>query len=67
MAPFIHRTSDVQTTDIGEGTRIRNDVWREFTNFSPDSVVMVLASERYNEAGYIRDYGDFLRSKGLQP
>ena len=22
MAPFIHKTSDVQTTDIGEGTRI---------------------------------------------
>jgi len=26
---------------------------------------MVLASEHYNEADYIRDYGAFLKSKGL--
>lgn len=45
-----------------QGLHIKNNVWREFTNFSPDCVVMVLASEHYNEADYIRDYGEFLRS-----
>ena len=45
-----------------QGLYIKNSVWREFTNFSPDCVVMVLASEHYNEADYIRDYGEFLRS-----
>lgn len=44
------------------GLYIKNNVWREFTNFSPDCVVMVLASEHYNEADYIRDYDAFLRS-----
>lgn len=44
------------------GLYIRNNVWREFTNFSPDCVVMVLASEHYNEADYIRDYAAFLES-----
>ena len=46
------------------GLHIRNNVWREFTNFSTDCVVMVLASEHYNEADYIRSYDEFLRSIG---
>lgn len=44
------------------GLYIKSNVWREFTNFSPGCVVMVLASEHYNEADYIRDYDEFLRS-----
>lgn len=47
-----------------QGLHIKNNIWREFTNFSPDCVVMVLASEHYNEADYIRNYEDFLRSVG---
>lgn len=47
-----------------KGLHIKNNVWREFTNFSPDCVVMVLASAHYNEADYIRNYDDFLRSIG---
>lgn len=49
-----------------KGLHIKNNVWREFTHFSPDCVVMVLASEHYNEADYIRDYGEFLKSIGLE-
>lgn len=45
-----------------QGLYIRKNIWREFTNFSPDCVVMVLASEHYDESDYIRDYGDFLAS-----
>lgn len=44
------------------GLLVKNGVWREFTNFSPDCVVMVLASEYYNEADYIRNYDEFLKS-----
>ena len=47
-----------------KGLHIKSNVWREFTNFSPDCVVMVLASEHYDEADYIRNYDDFLRSIG---
>jgi dTDP-4-amino-4,6-dideoxygalactose transaminase len=35
--------------------------WRDLSEFSEDSVVIVLASEEYNEDDYIRDYGDFMR------
>lgn len=35
-------------------------MWRELDNFSSGSVCMVLASERYDEADYIRDYDEFL-------
>lgn len=35
-------------------------IWRELIDFSSGSVCMVLASEYYDEADYIRDYGEFL-------
>ncbi|MDR0362653.1 MAG: FdtA/QdtA family cupin domain-containing protein [Planctomycetota bacterium] len=44
-----------------QGLYLRSNIWREFTNFSPDCVVMVLASEQYDEADYIRDYAEFMR------
>jgi hypothetical protein len=37
-------------------------VWRELDNFSSGSVCLVLASERYDEADYYRDYNDFLNA-----
>jgi hypothetical protein len=37
-------------------------IWRELDNFSSGSVCMVLASNLYDEADYIRDYADFERS-----
>jgi hypothetical protein len=36
-------------------------VWKEMYNFSPDSVLMCLASEHYQEDEYIRDYDEFLK------
>lgn len=35
-------------------------MWRDLDNFSSGSVCMVLASERYDENDYIRDYQEFL-------
>lgn len=35
-------------------------IWRELDNFSSGSVCMVLASNRYDEADYFRDYKDFI-------
>jgi len=43
-----------------EGLYIANDIWREMYDFSPDAVLMVLASDVYNEEDYIRNYEDFL-------
>jgi hypothetical protein len=36
-------------------------VWRELINFSAGAVCLVLTSERYDEADYIRDYDEFKR------
>ena len=40
-------------------------IWRELNNFSSGSVCMVLASNRYNEEDYYRDYGKYLAAQGL--
>lgn len=44
-----------------EGLYIANDMWREMYDFSPDAVLMVLASDYYDENDYIRNYEDFIR------
>lgn len=44
-----------------EGLYIANDIWREMYDFSPDAVLMVLASELYDNSDYIRDYDEFLK------
>ena len=36
-------------------------VWRELKNFSSGSVCLALASAPFDEADYIRDFGDFVR------
>ena len=43
-----------------EGLYVSNAMWREMYDFSPDAVLMVLASEYYTEDDYIRNYEDFL-------
>lgn len=44
-----------------EGIYLNNAIWREMYDFSEDAVLMVLASEPYEESDYIRDYNDFLK------
>ena len=44
-----------------EGLYISPGMWREMYDFSPDAVLMVLASDVYDESDYIRDYDAFLR------
>ncbi|TWD99229.1 dTDP-4-dehydrorhamnose 3,5-epimerase-like enzyme [Pseudomonas sp. AG1028] len=34
-------------------------IWREMHDFSPDCVLVVMASEHYDESDYIRNYSDF--------
>lgn len=44
-----------------EGLYVSNVMWREMYDFSPDAVLMVLASELYDEEDYIRNYDEFLK------
>ena len=43
-----------------EGLRIENPIWREMYDFSPGAVLLVMASQYYDEADYIRNYDEFL-------
>lgn len=36
-------------------------IWREIDNFSSNAVCMVLASQRFDEDDYLRDYDEFAR------
>lgn len=48
-----------------KGLVIEDLVWREMHDFTPDCVLLVLASEHYDEADYIRNYDDFLKVVGV--
>lgn len=38
-------------------------IWRELDNFSSGSVCMVLASSKYTEDDYYRNYADFIQAR----
>lgn len=40
-------------------------IWRELDNFSSGSVCMVLASNKYDESDYFRDYGEFMQARSM--
>jgi dTDP-4-dehydrorhamnose 3,5-epimerase-like enzyme len=55
-----HETAEVTLDDPAKGLYISNDMWREMYDFTPGAVLLVLASEYYDESDYIRNYEDFL-------
>lgn len=55
-----YETAEVLLDKPNEGLYISNDMWREMYDFSPDAVLLVLASNLYDESDYIRDYDAFL-------
>ena len=46
-----------------KGLLIVPGIWREIDNFSSGCVCLVLASAKYNEEDYIRDFNEFLAFK----
>ena len=45
------------------GLPITTGIWRELQNFSSGAVCLVVASDVFEEADYVRDYDVFLDSK----
>ncbi|WP_295174157.1 MULTISPECIES: FdtA/QdtA family cupin domain-containing protein [unclassified Variovorax] len=43
-----------------QGILMKSLVWRELNNFSSGAVCLVLASMKYEESDYIRNYEDFI-------
>lgn len=58
------KTDEVFLNNPGEGLFISHSIWREMYDFSDDCVLLVLASDIYDEKDYIRDYQEFLNSVG---
>lgn len=46
-----------------QGLYVVPGIWRTLDDFSSGSVCLVLASEKYSEEDYIRDYNDYIRYK----
>lgn len=51
---------EIKLDNPNKGLFIEGLIWREMKNFSSDCVLVVLASEHYDENDYIRDYNHFL-------
>lgn len=45
------------------GLHISTGIWRELQNFSSGAVCLVVASDVFEEADYVRDYAEFLAFK----
>lgn len=56
-----HDTAEVVLDKPNEGLYISNNMWREMYDFTPGTVLLVLASEYYDEADYIRNYDEFIK------
>lgn len=54
---------EVRMHEPSRGLVIESGIWREMYDFTADAVLMVLASEFYDEEDYIRDYDVFIATK----
>jgi len=51
----------IELNNPNKGLYIGPGIWREMYDFDKSVVLLVLASEYYNEEDYIRDYEEFLK------
>lgn len=49
-----------------DGLLIPTMIWREIDNFSSAAVCLVMASERYDESDYYRNYDEFVQAAKLK-
>lgn len=56
-----HRTKRVTLNNPAKGLLIPAGIWRTLDNFSSGSICLALASEKYDENDYVREYDEFKR------
>ena len=54
------KRKEIKLDNPNQGLFIEGLIWHEMKDFSSDCVLVVLASEHYDESDYIRDYSRFL-------
>lgn len=47
------------------GLYLPSGIWRQFENFSTNSLALILSSNYFSEDNYIRDYQEFIKHKSL--
>ena len=55
------KREEIKLDNPNKGLFIEGLIWREMKDFSNDCVLLVLASEHYDENDYIRNYDNFLK------
>ena len=60
----VNRTQH-KLVEPSKGLLIEPLIWHEMNSFSKDCILMVIASDYYDESDYIRDYNDFLRIRAI--
>ena len=53
----------IQLNRPNYGLLVIPGIWREIVNFSSGAICLVLASDKYSEDDYIRNYHEFLETK----
>lgn len=56
-----HEKVNITLDNPATGLLIEPMVWHEMYDYSDDSVLLVLASDVYDESDYIRNYDDFMK------
>ena len=59
------RSRNVRLEKPGTGLHLVPGIWREVYGFTPNAICMVLASEIYDEADYIRNFQAFLNFRNM--
>ena len=54
------KREEILLDNPNKGLLIEGLIWREMKDFSEDCVLLVIASEHYDENDYIRDYQKFI-------
>lgn len=57
-----HQREEVDLDSPAKVLHVGKMIWHEMHDFSEDCVLLVLASDYYDESDYIRDYGQFLQA-----
>jgi hypothetical protein len=55
-----HTREEITLDSPALGVHLAPMVWTTIVHQSPDTTVLVLASDVYREADYVRDYDEFL-------
>jgi hypothetical protein len=60
-------TEEIHLDRPDVGLRVPPLIWARQYKYSPDALLLVLASDPYDPADYIRDYDEFLSVIGRSP